>query len=155
MHIRPATTEDLKTVITWIADGEECRTWAGPVVRFPLNPEDLGHDIEFGPGNSYSLVEDEAIIAFGQLIRKTQRRLHMARFIVAPGKRASGIGRKWCRELMALAWKKGCETITLNVYRQNVPAVKLYTAAGFREVAEKSNPDLCYMIIRCGSPSNI
>ena len=146
MHLRPATTEDLKTIITWIADGEECRTWAGPVVRFPLNQEDLGHDIEFEPGNSCSLVEDEAIIAFGQLIRKTQERLHMARFIVAPGKRASGIGRHWCRELMALAWKKGFEAITLNVYRDNTAACRLYMSNGFREVAEKSTPELCHMI---------
>ena len=147
MHLRPATTEDLKTIVTWIADGEACRTWAGPVVRFPLNPEELGHDIEFEPGNSYSLVEDKAIIAFGQLIRKSQKRLHMARFIVAPGKRASGVGRQWSRELIALAWKNGCEILSLNVYRDNIAAQSLYTSTGFKEAVEKSTPELCHMII--------
>jgi len=124
------------------------------MVRFPLNPEGLAHDIEFEPGNSYCLMEDESIFAFGQLIRKSPKRLHMARVIVAPRKRASGLGGQWCRELMALARKKGCETITLNVYRDNTAACRIYISNGFMEVAEKSTQDLCHMIIRCGSPNN-
>jgi len=147
MNPRPATREDLKTVITWIGDEAACRTWAGPVVRFPLNSKDLAHDIEFESANSHSLVEDEGLIAFGQLIRKSQKRLHMARFIVAPGKRASGVGRQWSRELIALAWKKGCEILSLNVYRDNIAAQRLYTSTGFKEAVEKSTPELCHMII--------
>lgn len=154
MNLRPATSEDLKTIISWIKDETACRTWAGPVVRFPLNPEGLAHDIEFEPGNSYCLMEDESIFAFGQLIKKSPKRLHMARVIVAPRKRASGLGGQWCRELMALARKKGCKTITLNVYRDNTAACRIYISNGFMEVAEKSTQELCHMIIRCGSPNN-
>jgi len=107
----------------------------------------LKTDIEYEEGNSYCFDQDARLLAFGQLIRKSAFRLHMARFIVAPGKRASGFGRQWCRELMALARKKGCETITLNVYRANTAACRLYTSNGFHEVAEKSTLELCHMVV--------
>jgi ribosomal-protein-alanine N-acetyltransferase len=153
MKIREATPADLKTVISWIPDATACRTWAGPLVRFPLYPEDLAHDIEFGPGNSYCRVAAGDIIAFGQLIRKDAKRLHMARVIVAPEKRASGVGGEWCRALIGLARQQGCETISLNVYRDNAVALRLYAGAGFSEVVDKSTPDLCHMIA-AGNPEN-
>ena len=155
MKLRPAISEDLNTVITWIADEEACRAWAGPAVRFPLKLGDLAIDIEFKPGNSYCLEEDGGITAFGQLIRKSPTRLHLARIIVAPGKRATGVGSRWCRELMVLAREKGCEIITLNVYRDNTAARRLYIGFGFSEVAEKSTPELCHMIVRCGGLNKI
>lgn len=146
MNICEATPVDLKTVIAWILDAEMCRAWAGPMVRFPLNLEGIAQDIEFELDNSYCLVEDQNITAFGQLIRKNEKRLHMARIIVAPDKRASGIGRQWCLALMALARQKGCHCISLNVYRDNLAALRIYTRTGFSEDVENSTPELCYMI---------
>jgi ribosomal protein S18 acetylase RimI-like enzyme len=148
MHLRPATMEDLKTVITWIVDETACRTWAGPVVRFPMTVSSLKTDIEFDRDNTHCLDQAGRLLGFGQLIRKSESRLHMARVIIDPQERHRGNGKQLVRELMDLAWQKGCRRISLNVYRQNRPALTLYTSMGFREVAETSTPDLCHMIIR-------
>ncbi|MBW2612478.1 MAG: GNAT family N-acetyltransferase [Deltaproteobacteria bacterium] len=64
----------------------------------------------------------------------------MARIIVAPDKRAAGYGEHLCRALLRLARQKGCREISLNVYRENTSAHRLYTSAGFREVIERSRP---------------
>lgn len=146
MNLRNATTTDLKAVISWIADGEDCRTWAGPVVRFPMTIRSLKADIGFEKDNAYCLDQVGCLLGFGQLIRKGEFRLHMARVIIDPQARNKGNGKYWVHVLMDLAWQKECRSISLNVYRQNTPAVKLYTAAGFRENAEKSTGELCHMI---------
>ena len=146
MNLRPATTEDVKTVLSWIVDKEACRTWAGPVVRFPMTVRALKTDIEFEEDNTYCLDKEGRLLAFGQLIRKNGFRLHMARVIIAPDERHRGYGKYWVLALMDLARHKGCYRLSLNVYRQNTPALKLYTASGFREVAEKSTGELCHMI---------
>jgi len=62
MNICEATPTDLKTVMAWIMDAEMCRAWAGPMVRFPLNPEGLVQDIEVEPDNSYCLRDNLAAL---------------------------------------------------------------------------------------------
>lgn len=146
MNLRPATNEDLETVIRWIADEEECRTWAGPVVKFPITVRTLKSEIAFEEGNTYCLDQKGRLLAFGQLIRKSEFRLHMARVIIAPKARHKGNGRLLVRALMDRARQKGCHKVSLNVYRKNTPALKLYIASGFREVTEQSTDALCHMI---------
>lgn len=146
MRLRPAIKADLITVITWIVDQEACRTWAGPMVKFPMTVKALKTDIEYEEDNTYCLDREGRLLAFGQLIRKSDVRLHMARVIITPDERYKGYGKYWGRLLMDLAWQKGCEVISLNVYRQNTPALKLYTALGFRENVEMSTEDLCHMV---------
>jgi ribosomal protein S18 acetylase RimI-like enzyme len=52
-----------------------------------------------------------------------------------------------------MAMKKGYQKISLNVYRDNARAFKLYTNLGFREVAEKSSEENCHMVNRYSSPA--
>ena len=111
----------------------------------------LKTDIEFEEDNTYCLDQRGCLLGFGQLIRKSEFRMHMARVIIAPEQRCRGNGKHWVRALMDLAWQNGCPRISLNVYRQNTPAVKLYTAMGFREVAETSTNELCRMIVDNGN----
>jgi ribosomal protein S18 acetylase RimI-like enzyme len=147
MCLRKAKVADLKTIISWIPDETACKTWAGPLVRFPLSIESLSKDIEFSDNNSYCLTKGEAIIAFGQLIPKEKGRLHFARIIVDPSKRAMGYGKRLCNALLHIANQKGYKKISLNVYRNNTNALKLYENLGFREIAEKSSKENCFMII--------
>ena len=146
MNLRLATNEDLETVISWIHDAAACRIWAGPVVQYPMTIRTLKADIEYKKDNTYCHDAEGHLLAFGQLIRKSGSRLHMARVVIAPDKRSNGHGKRWVHSLMDLAWQKGCRRISLNVYRQNTPALKLYTALGFTEIAEKSTDDLCCML---------
>ncbi len=147
MHLRKAKVTDLKTIISWIPDELACKIWAGPKVRFPLSVESLSKDIEFSDDSSYCLIKSEVVIAFGQLLTKEKGRLHFARIIVDPSKRAMGYGKRLCNELLQIAAQKGYEQISLNVYRNNTSALKLYKNLGFREKAEKSSKENCYMII--------
>jgi ribosomal protein S18 acetylase RimI-like enzyme len=147
MYFRKAKPADLETIISWIPDEPACKIWAGPKVRFPLRIESLSKDIEFSDNNTYCLIKSDAIIAFGQLLPKEKGRLHFARIIVDPSKRAMGYGKRLCKELLQIANQKGCHKISLNVYRNNTSALKLYEDLGFREIAEKSSKENCFMII--------
>jgi ribosomal protein S18 acetylase RimI-like enzyme len=146
MYLRKAKVTDLKTIILWIPDELACKIWAGPKVRFPLSIESLSKDIGFSDNNSYCLIKSEAMIGFGQLLPKEKDRLHFARIIVDPSKRAMGYGKRLCSELLQIATQKGYHKISLNVYRNNTRALKLYENFGFREIAEKSSTENCFMI---------
>jgi len=147
MNLRKAKSEDLKTIISWIPDEDKCKLWAGPKVRFPLNIESLSRDIEFSHNNSFCLMDNECLVAFGQLLEKENGHLHLARIIVAPSKRAMGYGRSLCNELLEITGQRGCGKISLNVYRNNKNAFKLYEKLGFREISEKSSNEICHMIL--------
>ena len=147
MYFRKAKLSDLETIISWIPDEPACKSWAGPTVRFPLSVESLSKDISFSDNNSYCLIKSETVIAFGQLLPKEKGRLHFARIIVDPSKRAMGYGKRLCNELLQIANQKGCKKISLNVYRNNTSALKLYEYLGFREIAEKSSKENCFMTI--------
>jgi ribosomal protein S18 acetylase RimI-like enzyme len=146
MNLRKAKITDLKTIISWIPNELTCRSWAGPNIRFPLNIENLSKDIEFSDNNSYCLIYNESIVAFGQLLAKENGYLHLARIIVDPSNRTMGYGRFLCNELLQIARQKGYHKISLNVYRDNTNALKLYGNLGFREIAEKSSKENCHMI---------
>ena len=145
MKIQKAKITDLKDIIPWISNEQACKMWAGPYVKFPLIMERLSKDIGFSDDNSYCYKNDESIFAFGQLLTKRSGWLHLARIIVDPIRREKGYGQLLCAELIHLAIQKDYQKISLNVYRNNVSAFKLYTNLGFREVAEKSSKENCYM----------
>jgi len=133
VHLRPATRNDLPVIISWIPDAAGCRRWAGPAVTFPIAVASLTQEITFSPHNSYCLEEKAELIGFGQLIPKSDQRVHAARIIVAPQIRGRGYGRKLCQFLMAQASELKYPRISLNVYRDNSTAIKLYRSLGFRE----------------------
>ena len=158
MHFRPAKIEDLSVIISWIPDAAECRRWAGPAVRFPLTPASLSQDIIFSPDNSYGLKEKRNLVGFGQLIHKSEQRLHAARIIVAPPLRSRGFGRKLCRSLINRAAELEYPRISLNVYKDNSTAIQLYRSLGFqaleRPKKETLSDVICYMEKRLSSPLN-
>jgi ribosomal protein S18 acetylase RimI-like enzyme len=92
------------------------------------------------------MIHNDSIVAFGQLLAREEGFLHLARIIVNPSKRAMGYGRMLCNALLQIASQKGCRKISLNVYRDNTNALKLYENLGFQEIAEKSSKENCYMI---------
>jgi len=146
MNIRPATPTDLQHLISWIADKSACRMWAGPKISFPLEPARLSAEIEFRNENSFCLDDKGGMLAFGQLIPKQADSLHMARIVVKPKHRRHGYGHTLCSELIGIARERGVDNLSLNVYRNNKAALRLYTAIGFKEFKEKSSAEVCHMI---------
>ena len=143
MNLRKAKRADLKTIIEWIPNELTCKRWAGPNVRFPLSIENLSIDIGLSDNNSYCLTYSGSIVAFGQLLTKENGYLHLARIIVDPSKRTKGYGRLLCNALLQIASQWGYHKISLNVYRDNTRALKLYENLGFREITEKSSKENC------------
>ena len=137
--LRSATSLDLKNVASWIRSKRECELWAGGSVAFPIDQNSLPSEIGFGEGNTFSLVIEEELVAFGQLIRKNSQRGHLARLIVNPALRGKGYGETLVRALLARARKDSFERVTLNVDIANGPALSLYAKLGFADAQRPSN----------------
>ena len=56
---------------------------------------------------------------------------------VDPGFRRRGVGGRLLREALKLAQVHGLQKVTLAVDQQNTPALGLYQALGFRQVASR------------------
>ena len=80
MRLRDATLSDLHEVASWVDSARECDLWAGWRVSFPIDIARLAQEIEFSNGNSFCLVDQDSVIAFGQIIKKAQR-AHLAQLI--------------------------------------------------------------------------
>jgi ribosomal protein S18 acetylase RimI-like enzyme len=149
MMARPATLADLEIVAPWITSARECELWAGWRVRFPIDCETLPAAIQFNDAVALSLVDGGRLVAFGQLIAKASRRGHLARLIVSPALRGKGFGEALVHALLERARGEGCERISLNVDRSNLPAGRLYSKLGFRDAErpadEPDSPGARYM----------
>ena len=151
MHLRSACESDLSIIISWIADADDCKLWAGPHVSFPLSSETLKAQISYAPENSFCLEKDGEVVAFGQLIPKDRQRLHLARIIVNPAEREKGFGQILCEQIIARAVDQSCRWITLNVYENNVAAMNLYKHLGFEAMPppaeELPSDEVCFLAI--------
>jgi len=151
MEWRTAQETDLATLRPWISSRVQCLHWAGDKVRFPLDLTDLARDIDFSAHNAWCLCEDDALVGFGQILRRTRERAHFARLIVAPSQRGLGYGAALCEHLLATARRwSDCEIATLNVYRENLAACGLYRRMGFQPVdlalSELRDPQVVLMV---------
>lgn len=86
------------------------------------------------------------LLAFGQIIKKVDGRSHLARIITNPAYRGQGLGRKICKYLVDYASEHGSGKVSLNVYRENAHALRLYESLGFREQAEVSDDTNIFML---------
>lgn len=70
----------------------------------------------------------------GALIARRGWNARVAAMAIVPGERRTGIGREAMLQLLAEAKARGDRTMFLEVIEQNLPAVSLYRACGFREI---------------------
>jgi len=130
-EIRTAHLADLDVVASWITDPSECELWAGPRVSFPIDVPGLPAAIEWERSDSWSLVVDGTLAAFGQLVPKQQRRVHVARLISSPRQRGQGLGRALTVHLLDSARSRNADRVSLNVSPVNDAAISLYRSLGF------------------------
>jgi len=130
-----ASVEDLLEVCRWIRSRDECELWVGKRLEFPIDESTAAAALEFELASSWKLLEAESqrIVAFGQIVPKLDGRLHLARLIVDPGSRATGIGRLLANELLREARETGGRLVSLNVSATNLAAIGLYRSLGFGE----------------------
>jgi ribosomal protein S18 acetylase RimI-like enzyme len=134
MHeLRASTTEDLFKAASWMRSAEDCQLWAGARLSFPVDATTVPIALEFEVAESWSLFQDGSLLALGQIVPKPDGRLHLARLIVDPNRRGSGIGRSLATHLLRIALVSGADAVSLNVDLSNAPAIALYTSLGFSE----------------------
>lgn len=136
--VRRSELADLRQISSWISSEEEVTNWAGQRVPFPIDLAGLSSAIQWECASSISIVSELSVIGFGQVIPKSQSRQHLARLIVDPATRGSGLGRLLANSLIQTARATSSGKISLNVEENNRAAISLYRSLGF---AECSRPD--------------
>jgi GNAT superfamily N-acetyltransferase len=134
-EIRPAKISDLEIVVSWVRSDVDSILWAGPRVSYPIDLASLPKAIEWKSSDAWTLESGGGVVAFGQLLPKPNRRVHLARLIAAPRHRGRGLGRLIATHLLKTALSRHPSAISLYVAPENFPAVELYLSLGFAETA--------------------
>ena len=146
IRLRKALAADYVEICTWVTDAATCRQWAGPSIVFPLHADLLQADLTKDGQESFSLVNGERVVAFGQYWTIEPEAVHIGRVIVSPRCRDKGIGRHFVEALIARAMDStGAVRVTLRVASGNGRAQTLYESMGFQPVAGRSGADVLFM----------
>jgi ribosomal protein S18 acetylase RimI-like enzyme len=129
--LRAARLFDLSQVLSWIKTEHDCVLWSGGRLPFPIDIADLPKRIDFSNVQSRSLVDDELVLGFGQLLFKQNNRAHLVRLIVNPDHRGQGLGKQLAEQLLQLALESKPSSVSLNVERTNAVAISIYQRLGF------------------------
>lgn len=152
IQLRPATCNDLSTILSWTTTAESLKRWGGPVLTFPPDVAKTWHEIGGNESNSFVLIDERnRILGFGQTLQREAHAIHLARIILAPETRGKGYGRVLCEALMktAIAQHQPAK-FTLNVYQDNAAAVSLYRSLGFVMADQHSMQGAHAMEFVCG-----
>ena len=122
--------EHAATVAGWPRDADESARWCG---RRDVTPETV--TAWSGPADvlAYVAVDSGRPVGYGE-IWMSDDEIELARLIVAPGRRRTGVGRRLVGALIDIARTSGVEVICLRVHADNAAAIGVYRAAGFTEV---------------------
>jgi len=136
--LRPAFQKDLYQILPWIENSKMLKYWGGHRLTYPPDPEKTWMEIGGKTCDTYVLDDTAgAIVGFGQTICREPSAVHLARIIVSPNRRGQGLGRIFCQQLIHVSFQHYRPAyFTLNVYRDNIPAVRLYKSLGFRVASE-------------------
>ena len=142
LKLREFIPSDAEKIVTWTGCEREFRMWcADRYDHFPINAEDMVsmYEEHEKTGAFFPMTAvDENDNAVGHLILRYTDEVHEEiRFgfvIVDSSLRGRGAG----REMLELAKRYasgvlGAKRITLGVFGNNIPALKSYKAAGFKE----------------------
>ena len=89
--LRPATLDDLHSIIPWVNSREKLSYWGGPALTFPPTPQSIWTEICATSENTYTLVNPNGVVVgFGQILTRVPNATHLARIIISPSLRGSG-----------------------------------------------------------------
>jgi len=150
MVLRNATLDDLGIIMDWIEDKHACRLWAGPGFRFPFIWDNFLTDLGYLVHDTFAIVNTlDKPEGIGQIMHRDDR-LHLARILINPDCRGKGYGRLLCQELIKVGKSRYKDkAFSLNVYRHNTVASRLYESLGFKISPDQQNvpdPDSVFMV---------
>jgi ribosomal protein S18 acetylase RimI-like enzyme len=142
LNIVCAKSAHLDTLKAWFPDRQSAYNWGGPGLRYPFSDETFLEDIHWDDMPSYSMIDEkENLLGFGQYYEKAGR-CHLARLVIAPSHRSTGMGCDFISRLM----KIGMASLRVNecslfVIRFNTTAVKCYGKLNFQKTAYPKGHD--------------
>jgi ribosomal protein S18 acetylase RimI-like enzyme len=106
------------------------------------------------PGGAFLVVYRRGEpVACGGLKRLDDRRAEIKRLYVAPPARGRGVGRRLLDVLEAVARDRGYEAVRLDTGSTQPVALRLFTSAGYREIADyNGNPFASYWFEKVLAP---
>lgn len=151
--LRISVIADLQEVLSWLASAEEMRLWAGPTPVFQSSTLEIWHAIEADSQPTFSLVDEAGgLQGFAQVICiSNEYPTHLARVIINPRLRSQGLGLSLLEQVVrSLRKQENSLRLSLNVYAENTPALKLYHSMGFKEVKRNAESGVITMTLRSG-----
>jgi ribosomal protein S18 acetylase RimI-like enzyme len=156
LTLRPFEAADDDALISWVRSAEELLTFAGPELAWPLTTSQLQTIRARSDTTAWTAVLAPASAPVGHIElvipAAYPRRGHLARVIIDPARRRSGMGRSLVSAALEEAYARGLDPVTLNVRRGNDAAISLYTALGFRRIDTRpQDPHVLRMVLAAGN----
>lgn len=152
LSLRPRTTSDLITIVSWVPDADSLYLFTGPRFNWPLMPTQLaemGSDPNFSPWIA-ELTDHRTVGHFDLRLENDLCRL--GRFIIDPDLRGEGLAPQLLQLAVMKAQELGAARMALNVIDHNTRAVRAYQRAGFRATPNHPRPDVLAMELSLQSP---
>jgi ribosomal protein S18 acetylase RimI-like enzyme len=130
--LRPFDRSSADEVLGWVADSDESHNWAS----LPHRPDNSSIFVRWHSDpdiHPFVLWQDGAAIGYGEIWTDAGE-VELARILVKPACRGSGIGRRLVGLLLAEAARSGLANAFVRVYPGNAAAIACYQHAGFRRV---------------------
>ncbi|QAY79690.1 N-acetyltransferase [Sphingosinicella sp. BN140058] len=134
----PFAIEHFEILSSWFDCEADLVRWGGPSLRFPLAADQLQAMIDEGEGPRperlcWMAAFGDTMVGHAQLVfdwRNDSARL--ARVAIAPQTRGQGLAAPMLRIVVARAFSfPELQRLELNVYANNVPAIRAYRRLGF------------------------
>ena len=122
-------------VAGWAHSSEEARHWCS-LAEHPFPASTITAWWQDSDVQPWLLLDHEGVpVAYGEIwIDDEEDETELARLIVDPARRRTGVGRLLVAELLTLAQTSGRSACIIRVAPGNNGALALYRAAGFRDV---------------------
>jgi RimJ/RimL family protein N-acetyltransferase len=150
--LRPFAAQDDDLLISWFANADELRLFAGNSLRWPLDRrqlEAIRAELNVVAWTAVEIATAE-VVGHIELARLTDRRWgRLSRVAIAPERRGEGFGRALVTAALDEAARAGMTGVDLRVYAVNAAARATYVAVGFSDVgADRIEPELLWMVKR-------
>jgi len=140
--LREFRESDAPEVVRWAISDEEVRRWAGGAGGWPLDVSVFRRWHADPDVKPYVMCDGEALIGYGEVWDdEAEQEVELARIIVKPAIRGSGVGKRLVRLLLERASLSGFPEAFVRVVPENGAALACYRGAGFSTVSESEREE--------------
>jgi len=134
--LRPFEPTDDAALISWLRSAAELTLFTGPKLTWPLTSEQLDGIRATPEFAAFTAIVDDEVIGHIELISTGDDSARIGRVLLDPAQRGRGLGEALVRAAIAEASARGIRSLSLFVYPDNTPAVRLYEKLGFTSHGE-------------------